>query len=101
MPNKSRKVVSQPLRMDPELAEKLDYASDKLHMKKAEVMRLALEVGLEDLASLNYQLARTLATAAITARQPVDYRALEALPPSKVADGDHEGRSNGDSAAGK
>lgn len=51
------KKVSAPLRMSPELLEKVQLASDRTGISQADILRLCLAIGLEDLRRIGYDLA--------------------------------------------
>jgi hypothetical protein len=75
MPAKKR--IIHPIQLDPELDEKIRLAAEKLALPKAEVMRLAMAIGLEHLRRINYDLAAHLC------QTPEPKKYFEAL---KVAD---------------
>lgn len=83
MPNTPKKVVSAPLRISPELKEKLDQASEALGIKQAEVMRLALDIGLADLRSINWDIAGAVLAAVQAGRAAADPPTLKVaeIPP--------------------
>lgn len=54
--------------MSPDLKAKLDLACEKLGMKQAEVLRLALATGLRDFELIDYDLASTISQVAHHAR---------------------------------
>lgn len=58
MPSKKR--VVYPIQLDPELDAKITLAAEKLTLPKAEVMRLAMAIGLEHLRRINFDLAKHL-----------------------------------------
>jgi len=80
--------VPVPLRIEPELDAKIEEAARLTGLSKADVMRLAMRIGFEDLRKINYDIAGTISTAANPepARKPVSYRDLKALPPAMVAE---------------
>ena len=53
-----------PIRLSPALLEKIQLAADLMGRTQQEVMRLAMEVGLEDLKRCNYDLAAAIVDAA-------------------------------------
>jgi hypothetical protein len=53
-----------PLSIDPALDALIREAMDRLRLPKAEVMRLAIAVGIESLRSVDFKLAKTIALAA-------------------------------------
>lgn len=65
------KKVSAPIRMDPELLEKVKMASKKTGLAQADVMRLCLAIGLEDLKRVDYDLAKVIAEAANQQRERI------------------------------
>lgn len=82
------RTVPVPLRIEPELDAKIEEAARRTGLTKADVMRLAMRIGFEDLRRINYDIAGTISAAANTepARKPVSYRDLKPLPPAKVAE---------------
>lgn len=75
MPNNSKKIVAAPLRIPPELKAKVDEAARLMHAKPADVMRLALAIGLEDLARINHDVAGVISRAVMeTAEAPPQLR---------------------------
>ena len=54
------KKVSAPIRLAPEMIEKVAIAAQKMGRSQAEVLRLALEVGLEDLGRCDFDLAKVI-----------------------------------------
>lgn len=55
-----KKRVIYPIQLDSELDEKIALAAEKLSMPKAEVMRLAMAIGLEHFRRIDYNLAAHL-----------------------------------------
>ena len=51
----SKSVITQ-LRFDPGLLEKITEAAERTGLSKADVMRLAMETGLEDLRRVDFDL---------------------------------------------
>jgi len=49
--------------MSPELIEKVADAAQKTGLAQADIMRLALAIGLEDLRRIDYKLSSTIAVA--------------------------------------
>ncbi len=83
--------VSQPIRIDAELEAKIEEAARMTSLSKADVMRLAMRIGFEDLRRINYDIAGAVLDAAKPAvpveRKPVKYpsaRDLRAMPPSSL-----------------
>lgn len=64
-PDGSRSI---PIRIPERLMTKITRAAELLDMKQQEVMRLAMEIGLEDLARIQHHPASAIAEAA--AQQP-------------------------------
>jgi len=58
------KKVSAPIRMSPELAEKVAEATRMTGLAQADILRLALAIGLEDLKKVNFDLPRLVSNAA-------------------------------------
>ncbi len=54
------KKVSAPIRMEPDLMEQVKLAASRTSLSQADVMRLCLAMGLDDLRQLDYQIAETL-----------------------------------------
>jgi len=57
------KKVSAPIRMSAEMLEKVQLASEKTGISQADILRLCLSIGLEDLRRINYDLASTILNA--------------------------------------
>jgi SOS-response transcriptional repressor LexA len=57
-------MVSAPIRMSPELAEKVAEAKRETGLAQADILRLALAVGLEDLRKVGFDLAKLVSDAA-------------------------------------
>ena len=74
----TKKQVSAPIRMSPELLEKVAEASRKTGLSQADILRLCLAIGLEDLARVNYDIARVISEAA---------QSPASMPTLKVAEG--------------
>lgn len=55
-----------PLRIPRELTQRIHTAAKRLKISKQETMRLALAIGLEDLESIDYKVARIIMEAAKT-----------------------------------
>jgi predicted DNA-binding protein len=83
-----------PLNIPPELEEKLVEASRRTGLSKADLMRLCMAVGLEDLRAVNYDLARVVADAA-RERRSVNYRDTVEAPALRVADEPAKKERNG------
>jgi len=49
-----------PFRCDDELREKIDTAAEMTGLSKADIMRLAMQIGLIDLKRINYELAQVV-----------------------------------------
>jgi predicted DNA-binding protein len=62
--NESVKIVSAPIRMSPELMEKVSEAVKRTGHKQAEILRMCLEIGLEDLSACKYDLPKLVADTA-------------------------------------
>ena len=90
------KKVSSPIRIDPELEAKIEEAARLTGFSKADVMRLAMRIGLEDLRRINYDLPSVVLDAAKPAssaeKTPVKYQPLRGMKPPKVED--DEGKGN-------
>lgn len=61
---KSDGTRSFPIRIPERLMTKITQAAELLDMKQQEVMRLAMEIGLEDLARIQHQTASIISEAA-------------------------------------
>ena len=59
-----QKKVSAPIRMSPELLEKVQIASEKTGISQADILRLCLSIGLEDLRRINYDIPGSILNAA-------------------------------------
>jgi hypothetical protein len=90
------KKVSSPIRIDPELEAKIEEAARLTGLSKADVMRLAMRIGFEDLRKINWNIPGVVAAAANPeaedTRKPVKYPALRPMKPARVAE--DEGNSN-------
>jgi SOS-response transcriptional repressor LexA len=62
--NEIPKVVSAPIRMSPDLMAKVAEAVNMTGQKQAEILRLCLEIGLEDLRACKYDLPKLVADTA-------------------------------------
>ncbi|GAA5482493.1 hypothetical protein [Haloferula sargassicola] len=83
--------VSAPIRLDPETLELVKVASERTGLAQADILRLCLAIGLEDLRKLNYQIPTVLSDAAArTERRPVRYPDGRNLDNLKVAEPDPE-----------
>ena len=51
------KRVSAPIRMSPELLEKVRIASERTGIAQADILRICLAIGLEDLRRINYDIS--------------------------------------------
>ena len=58
------KKVSAPIRMDPALQAKVSEAVELTGLSQAEIMRLALAIGLEDLKRVNYDIPALISQSA-------------------------------------
>lgn len=58
------KKVSAPIRMSPELLEKVAEASRRTGLAQADILRLALAIGLEDLKKIDYKIEGAISDAA-------------------------------------
>ena len=81
----SKKRVIHPLELTPELAAKVKEAADLTGLPRAQLMRLALQIGIEDLRQVNFDLARVVSDAA-RGRRSTSYRDVPDVPSLKVAD---------------
>lgn len=59
----SKSVITQ-LRFEPALLEKITEAANKTGLSKADVMRLAMETGLEDLRRIHFDLPSLISSTA-------------------------------------
>lgn len=57
------KKVSAPIRMSAEMLEKVQQASEKTGISQADILRLCLSIGLEDLRRINYDLTGVILNA--------------------------------------
>jgi DNA-binding MurR/RpiR family transcriptional regulator len=83
------KTTPVPIRIEPELDAKIEEAARLTGLSKADVMRLAMRIGFEDLRKIDYDLAGIISAAANPepARQQVRYpqaRDLRAMPPATL-----------------
>ena len=99
----SPKKVSAPIRMSPELMEKVTEAANLTGMAQADIMRLAIQMGLEDLRRINYNIGKCVSDAAHDIRQnetnytglsmvaedPTDYRITKAGNGGNSSDSSH------------
>jgi DNA-binding MurR/RpiR family transcriptional regulator len=53
----AKKRIIHPIQLDSELDAKITHAAKKLSLPKAEVMRLAMAIGLEHFRRINFDLA--------------------------------------------
>ena len=51
------KKVSSPIRIDADLEQRIDEAARLTGLSKADVMRLAMRIGFEDLRKIDYDIA--------------------------------------------
>jgi hypothetical protein len=70
----SKTVITQ-LRFEPALLEKITEASQKTGLSKADVMRLAMETGLQDLRRLQFDLPTLISQSARLSRTSISYPA--------------------------
>jgi len=75
----SPKQVSAPIRMSPALLAKVTEASRLTGMSQADVLRLCLAIGLEDLKKVKFDLAKLVSDVASS-------QGVEKLPILKVAE---------------
>ncbi len=68
----SKTVITQ-LRFEPSLLEKITEAAQRTGLSKADVMRLAMETGLEDLRRLQFDLPTLISQSACLARTSLSY----------------------------
>ena len=93
--------VSQPIRIDADLEAKIEEAARMTSLSKADVMRLAMRIGFEDLRRINYDIAGAVLDAAKPSpgeRKPVKYptaRELRAMPPSTLNEVDPKRKIGG------
>jgi predicted DNA-binding protein len=62
--SESAKRVSAPIRMSPDMLEHVNTAAQRTGLSQAEILRLALSLGLEDLRCIDYDLTSVIAAAA-------------------------------------
>ncbi|MBB5351420.1 hypothetical protein HNR46_001656 [Haloferula luteola] len=87
----SPKRVSAPLRLDPETLEHVRIAAERTGLAQADILRLCLAIGLEDLRKLNYRIPEVLSDAA--SRPPgknLRYSDASTSPSLKVAENPHQ-----------
>lgn len=78
-PNKTHVV---PVRMSPKLLEKIDEAARRTGLAKADVIRICLAIGCEDLRKVGFDIARVISEAAEGKSEPVtDWPLVEKAPP--------------------
>jgi DNA-binding MurR/RpiR family transcriptional regulator len=63
--------VSQPIRIDADLEAKIEEAARMTSLSKADVMRLAMRIGFEDLRRINYDIAGAVLDAAKPVPSPL------------------------------
>jgi predicted DNA-binding protein len=68
MPDKKK--VSAPIRMSPELLAKVQIASERTGISQADILRLCLSIGLEDLRRIDYDLPGSILSAARQQQAP-------------------------------
>ena len=89
------KKVSAPIRIDADMEKRIDEAARLTGLSKADVMRLAMRIGFEDLRKINYDLSGTISEAANpAAKVPVKYPALRPMKSSKVAENEGNGHAS-------
>lgn len=59
-----KKVMTSPIRMTPNLLAKITEASDKTGLSQADIIRLAISVGIEDMRKLKFDLTKLISDAA-------------------------------------
>jgi len=83
------KIVSAPIRMSPDLKAKVDLAVEMTGISQAEILRLALAIGLEDLRRVAYDLPALVSKEARPElKKPGNYRNLSLVPTARVAETD-------------
>ncbi len=70
----SKTVITQ-LRFEPSLLEKITEAAKRTGLSKADIMRLSMETGLEDLRRMNFDLPALISQTARDLSAPPGYRA--------------------------
>lgn len=73
----AKKRIIYPIQLDPELDAKIALAADHLSLPKAEVMRLAMAIGLEHLERINFNLAKHLCQT--NPLNPLEYQSITPL----------------------
>jgi DNA-binding MurR/RpiR family transcriptional regulator len=73
---KSKTVITQ-LRFEPALLEKITEAAQRTGLSKADVMRIAMETGLEDLRRLQFDLPTLISQSARLTRTSLSYAASD------------------------
>jgi DNA-binding MurR/RpiR family transcriptional regulator len=68
----SKTVITQ-LRFEPALLEKITEAAKRTGLSKADIMRLAMETGLEDLRRLQFDLPTLISQSARLSRSSLSY----------------------------
>lgn len=58
------KTIITQLRFEPALLEKITEAANKTGLSKADIMRLSMEIGLEDLRRLDFDLPSLISASA-------------------------------------
>jgi predicted DNA-binding protein len=71
----SKTVITQ-LRFEPALLEKITEAAQRTGLSKADIMRLAMETGLEDLRRLNFDLPALISQTARPPSKSVNYSSV-------------------------
>lgn len=85
------KKVSAPIRMEPALAAKVAEAVNQTGLSQAEIMRLALAIGLEDLRRVGYDLPSLVSTSARPDLEATVRRSnLTVVPSARVAETDEQ-----------
>lgn len=65
------KKVSSPIRIDADLEQRIDEAARLTGLSKADVMRLAMRIGFEDLRKIDYDIAGNVSSAANSSKRSV------------------------------
>lgn len=73
---KSKTVITQ-LRFEPALLEKITEAAQRTGLSKADVMRIAMETGLEDLRRLQFDLPTLISQSARLTRTSLSNAAID------------------------
>lgn len=81
MPQMSKSSKPVPILIPPDLADKIDQVSTFTGMSKAEIMRLAMRIGLEDLRRCNYDIAGAIVDQAQASGPPGPRKPPSRKPP--------------------